>query len=353
MSASIKLKELLSDHTVAAAPELVVRGHDGLVRCVACAHRCSLAPGQAGVCRVRFNQDGQLRVPGGYVAGVQIDPIEKKPFYHALPGKNALSIGMLGCNLHCSFCQNWVTSQVLRDENAVASPNFCAPQHLVDLAIEHDVPAIISTYNEPLITSDWAVEIFKRAKPLGLRCGYVSNGHATPEVLAFLRPWMSLYKVDLKSFSAENYRKLGANMSAILDSIAKLKEMDFWVEIVTLVVPGFNDSDEELRHIADFIAGVSVDIPWHVTAFRPEYKFTDRDRTPADTLARAYSAGKEAGIRHVYAGNLPGLVGNREHTYCHSCDECLIRRRGFHVQDNRLIDGVCPSCQTPIAGVWA
>ncbi len=352
MSASIRLKELLSDNTMVSAPELAVSEANGRVRCLACGHRCSILPGRSGVCRVRFNTHGELRAPAGYVGGVQVDPIEKKPFYHAFPARDALSFGMLGCDLHCGYCQNWVTSQALRDDAAVSRPNFAAPQRLVELAVEHKVPLIVSTYNEPLITADWAVEIFKLAKAEGIRCGFISNGNATPEVLEFIRPYVDLYKVDLKGFDDLGYRKLGGVLSNVLDTIKLLHRMDFWIEIVTLIVPGFNDGDDELKGIAEFVAGVSIDIPWHVTAFHPDYKMTDPPRTPSETLVRAYDFGKKAGLRYVYPGNCHGGVGDRENTYCPSCTKLLIRRRGFVVEENRMKGSTCPFCSEPIPGVW-
>lgn len=352
MSASIRLKELLNDNTMASAPPLVVREHQGRVRCLACGHRCSILPGRSGVCRVRFNADGELRAPAGYVAGVQIDPIEKKPFYHALPARDALSFGMLGCDLHCSYCQNWVTSQALRDDAAVARPSFCTPEQLVRAAVKHHVPAMVSTYNEPLITADWAVDIFKLAKPEGIRCGFVSNGNATPEVLDFIRPYVDLFKVDLKTFDDRKYRKLGGVLGNVLESIRLAVKMGFWVEVVTLIVPGFNDGDEELKQIAGFLADASSDIPWHVTAFHPDYRMTDPPRTRAATLIKAYDIGKAAGVRYVYPGNLASGLGNRENTYCLSCEKLLIRRRGFVVEENRMKAGACPFCQAKVPGVW-
>ncbi len=352
MSASMKLKELLSGNTMASAPELVVREGEDKVRCLACGHRCLIQPGRPGVCRVRFNDGGELRAPGGYVAGVQIDPIEKKPFYHAYPARDALSFGMLGCDLHCAYCQNWVTSQALRDDAAVSRPNFASAEQLVQLAVRNKVPVMVSTYNEPLITADWAVEIFKLAKAQGIVCGFVSNGNATPEVLEFLRPYVDLYKVDLKAFKDKTYRDLGCEMVNVLDSIGRLFEMGFWVEIVTLIVPGMNDTAAELRQMAEFIAGVSVEIPWHVTAFHPDYKMDGPGRTPVKTLIRAYDIGKAAGLKHVYPGNVHGGVDDREHTYCHSCNELLIRRHGFIVDENRMKGSTCPKCGTTIAGVW-
>jgi pyruvate formate lyase activating enzyme len=346
------LARLLQEHTMPAAQELVHSEKEGAVRCVACGHRCFIRPGKAGVCRVRFNEGGTLRVPGGYVAALQVDPIEKKPFFHAYPGRDALSFGMLGCDLHCSYCQNWVTSQALRDDQAVAYPRFCSPRELVRLALREDAPVVVSTYNEPLITADWAVQVFEQARAADLACGFVSNGNATPEVLQFLKPWVSLYKVDLKGFTERAYRSLGCTLANVLRSIEMLKEMGFWVEIVTLVVPGLNDEEEQLHGMARFLAGISPDIPWHVTAFHPDYKMMDNRSTCSEDLDRAYQAGKEAGLRYVYPGNLPGRVGNRESTYCPRCGKQLIQRHGFCVLDNEMLEDNCPDCGETIAGVW-
>ncbi|MBN1488364.1 MAG: AmmeMemoRadiSam system radical SAM enzyme [Phycisphaerae bacterium] len=352
MTSTQSLKTVLSGYTMPAAPALVRDEDNQAVRCVACAHRCLIPNGRSGVCRVRFNDGGRLRVPAGYVAGLQIDPIEKKPFFHAWPASNALSFGMLGCNFHCSYCQNWISSQSLRDDRAAAAPRACAADEVARLAVEHTVPVVVSTYNEPLITCDWAVEVFKRARAHDIVCGFVSNGHATPEALEFIRPYVDLYKVDLKSFRDRNYRKLGGVLQPVLDTIRHLHAMAFWVEVVTLVVPTFNDSDDELREMADFIASVSPDIPWHCTAFHPDYKMADLSATPAETLDRAHAIGRAAGLRFVYAGNLPGRVGERENTACPGCDGTLIRRQGFRVLENRLRRGRCPDCATAIPGRW-
>ncbi len=352
MANSKPLKELLAEHTIPAAPELVVREGGGAVRCLACGHRCLIREGRAGVCKVRFNRDGELRAPGGYVAGVQVDPIEKKPFFHAYPGNDALSFGMLGCDLHCSYCQNWVTSQALRDDDAVSLPHFCSAEQLVRIARDQGAPVVVSTYNEPLITADWAVQVFTAARAAGLTCGFVSNGNATPEVIDFIRPYVDLYKVDLKSFRDAHYRKLGCKLETVLESIVRLKAMHFWVEIVTLIIPGFNDSTEELGDMARFLADISPDIPWHITAFHPDYKMMGPGRTPVETLLQAYDLGREAGLRYVYPGNLPGRVGDRESTWCPACDALLIRREGFRVLENRMRGGACPDCKAAIPGVW-
>lgn len=349
----VSLRRLLAENTAPAAPELVRDEGDGVVRCLACGHRCKVQPGRHGVCQVRFNEGGVLRVPFGYVAGLAIDPIEKKPFYHAYPGTEALSFGMLGCDFHCAYCQNWVTSQALRDDAAIAEPHFVDPQRVVELALQHGCKVLTSTYNEPLITSEWAMAIFRLGRQAGLVGSYVSNGNGTPEVLEYIRPYVQLYKVDLKAFRDKAYRELGGVLSNTLETIRRLKQLDFWVEIVTLIVPGFNDSDDELRQIAEFIAGVSPEIPWHVTAFHPDYRMTDPPATSVETLLRACELGKAAGLLYVYPGNAHGMVGDREDTVCPHCGEHVVRRRGFYVIENRMRGGNCPRCGGRIAGVWA
>jgi pyruvate formate lyase activating enzyme len=324
------------------------------IRCYACGHCCPIPAGFAGVCKVRFNRGGKLYVPWGYTAALHCDPIEKKPFFHALPGARALSFGMLGCDLHCGYCQNWVTSQALRDFRASLHFENADPRLLVRMALSQGAACVISTYNEPLITSEWAVAVFREARAAGLRTGYVSNGNATPQVLEYLRPWVDLYKVDLKSFDDRNYHALGGRIAPILDSIARIHQMGFWLEVVTLVVPGFNDSDQELTAIARFLAGISPEIPWHVTAFHPDYKMTGPPATPAETIRRAVGIGRAAGLHFVYGGNLAGQVGDLENTYCPRCRGLLIRRTGFRVRQNRITaDGKCPDCGTGIAGVWS
>jgi len=324
------------------------------IRCYACGHCCPISEGQSGVCKVRFNRGGKLYVPFGYVAGVQCDPIEKKPFFHAFPGALAYSFGMLGCDLHCAYCQNWVTSQALRDPDAVSLPSEADPEMLVKDALAQGAKVLVSTYNEPLITSEWAVAVFRLAREAGLHTGFVSNGNGTPQVLEYLHPWIDLYKVDLKSFDDRHYRELGGRLQPILDTIQSLHRMGVWLEIVTLLIPGFNDSDGELRKLTEFLAGVSPDIPWHVTAFHQDYKMTSpHDTRPADLL-RAAAIGHEAGLRYIYCGNLPGRVKKFESTHCHQCGEMLIRRSGYWIEEYRLTaEGNCPSCATPLPGRWS
>ena len=305
---------------------------------------------------MRFNKDGVLYVPWGYVAALQVDPIEKKPFFHVYPGTDALTFGMLGCDYHCPYCQNWLTSQALRDPASDVAASLIrdvTPEELVRMALRHGARSVISSYNEPLITSEWAKAIFQKAKPHGLLTGYVSNGNATREVLEYIRPVTDAYKVDLKTMNDKNYRKLGGVLQHVLDTIRMVHEMGFWTEVVTLVVPGFNDSEAELREAARFIASVSPDIPWHVTAFHPDYKMTDPPPTSVRTLLRAAEIGREEGLHFVYAGNLPGRVGPFENTWCPKCDTLLIERVGYVIlQYNITGEGTCPKCGTRIPGIW-
>jgi pyruvate formate lyase activating enzyme len=348
---AVPLARVLADLT--REGDLYERLAQNAVRCFACGHRCFIPEGRPGICKVRFNEGGVLKVPWGYIGALQCDPIEKKPFFHVLPGTPALSFGMLGCDYHCGYCQNWITSQAIRDPDAVATPEQVTPQDLVSLARRYRASILASTYNEPLITSEWAVAVFKEALSAGFLCAYISNGNGTEQVLDFIRPYVSLYKVDLKSFRDRNYRALGGTLKNVLDTIALLRAKGFWVEIVTLVVPGFNDSTEELTDIARFLAGVSRDIPWHVTAFHKDYKMTDPDDTPAATLLRAAEIGREQGLRFVYAGNLPGRVGDWENTLCPQCGALLVERRGYRiVQDLITGRGTCPGCGAAIPGVW-
>jgi len=346
------LRDIIHENT--REGELFEKLDHNRVRCFACGHCCPIADGQPGVCKVRFNQGGTLLAPWGYVGGVQCDPIEKKPFFHAFPGALAYSFGMLGCDLHCGYCQNWVTSQALRDPAATSSPLRASPETLVQDALRQGAKVLVSTYNEPLITAEWAVAIFKEARAAGLVTGFVSNGNGTPRVLEYLRPWIDLYKVDLKSFDEQHYHQLGGRLQPILETIRTLHEMGIWLEIVTLLIPGFNDSEIELRHLADFLFKISPVIPWHVTAFHKDYKMAQPENTQPDDLLRAVEIGRNAGLRYVYAGNLPGKVGSSEDTRCHQCGETLIKRYGYHIEGYRLTgDGHCPACATAIPGRWA
>jgi pyruvate formate lyase activating enzyme len=252
-----------------------------------------------------------------------------------------------------SNCQNWLTSQALRDPSAKAPAEEVSAGEIVAAAKRSGSRIVTSTYNEPLITSEWAAAVFRVAKAEGLLCSYVSNGNATEEVLEYLTPWVSLYKVDLKGFRDRPYRDLGGTLERVLWTIRALHERGIWVEVVTLVVPGFNDSEEELRDIARFLVSVSPDIPWHVTAFHPDYKMEDREATSVRSLLRAAEIGATEGLHFVYAGNLPGAVRSWENTYCPGCRSPLVERLGYRILANRLgADGRCPDCRRVVPGVW-
>jgi pyruvate formate lyase activating enzyme len=323
------------------------------IRCVACGHRCLIGEGRRGICKVRFNQAGQLRVPFGYVAALQCDPVEKKPFFHVFPGSDALTFGMMGCDFHCSYCQNWVTSQALRDAASNAPLRSVSAAELVGVAQRQQAKLVVSSYNEPLITAEWAVSVFQRAKEAGFLCSFVSNGNATAEALYFLAPWIVSYKVDLKTFNDQRYRSLGGTLEHVTNTIRMVHERGIWLEVLTLIIPGFNNSPEELRGIARFIAGISRDIPWHVTAFHKDYKMTDPEDTTADDLMSGAEIGTEEGLHFVYAGNLPGKVGEWENTRCPGCRVTLIERFGYLIRSYKLTpEGTCPHCQTRIPGIW-
>jgi pyruvate formate lyase activating enzyme len=351
--AATATRDRLDALTAPASPALVRPEGDGAVRCLACGHRCLVKPGRRGICRVRANHGGVLRVPRGYVAALAVDPVEKKPFFHVLPGSRALSFGMLGCDFHCGYCQNWLTSQTLRDPASTDDLQEIGAGEIAAAAIRRGAPIVVSTYNEPLITGEWAAEVFDAARSRGLVTGFVSNGNGTPEALDFLRPRADLYKVDLKGFREATYRSLGGTLSNVCETIEGLRARGFWVEIVTLLVPGLNDGEAEIRDLARFLAGVSPDIPWHVTAFHPDYRMRDRDFTSAGLLARAAGIGREAGLRYVYTGNRPGEVDGGEDTRCPSCARTLVRRHGFRVIEDLLTPagGKC-ACGTAIPGIW-
>jgi pyruvate formate lyase activating enzyme len=351
---TIDLQDTLDQLTVPGKLYTIADENEKSLHCTACGHNCLIKEGRRGICKVRFNVGGELRVPYGYVGALQCDPVEKKPFFHIAPGTDALSFGMLGCNLHCPYCQNWDISQTLKDDDAGLDPLQVTPEQLVGMALQYHARSVASTYNEPLITTEWAVDIFRQAKKAGLYTLYISSGNATQEVIDYLRPHIDGYKIDLKSMRDKPYRQLGAVLEHVLDTIKMVYEASIWLEVLTLVVPGFNDSDAELRDAAEFIANISPDIPWHVTAFHPDYKMMEPPPTTTAKLIRASEIGAEAGLRYVYAGNIPGRVGQWEDTRCPTCQTTLIRRVGYRILENRLTanDGNCPNCQTHIPGIW-
>jgi len=331
-------------------------GADHTVECYACAHRCRLKPGQRGICQLRHNQNGELRVPWGYSTGLALDPVEKKPFNHFLPGAFTLSFGMLGCNFHCDFCQNWVSAQVLNDPDVPFYSHqiqAITAEQIVTAAIKNHAKIVVSTYNEPLVTIDWANHIFELAHQAGLKTAMVSNGYATPEELRQIHPHLDALKIDLKSSSPETYRSLGGRLDAVIESIALAHQMGIWVEVVTLLIPGFNDTPQEIWQTARLLAEISPALPWHITAFHPDYKMQDRNATTSTSLITAAEIGQEASLQFVYAGNLPGRVGSLEDTYCPNCQKAIIRRRGFSIIGYRIDEkGFCQHCGNPIPGVF-
>lgn len=351
---SMSLAETLDQLT--RPGDLVEKLEDNSVRCLACAHSCLIREGKRGICKIRFNREGELQVPWGYVSSIQVDPIEKKPFYHFLAGSEALTFGMLGCNLQCDYCQNWLTSQALREKGTDKLSGMIrrlSSEEIVGYGIQYGAEVVASSYNEPLITSEWAREIFTKAGQAGLKQVYISNGFATPDVLDYLKPALQGFKVDLKTMQEDHYRDLGGRLQPVLDSIQYAYGLGMWVEIVTLLVPGFNDSSQELVDIARFIQSVSPNIPWHISAFRPDYKMMDKPRTSTVQLRKAVEIGFQEGLNYVYAGNIPGGVGEYENTLCHHCRSRLIHRQGYLILSYQITpQGTCPDCGTRIPGRW-
>ncbi len=315
--------------------------------CTLCRHYCKLSDGQTGVCGVNANERGRLRnLVYGKVAALNIDPIEKKPLYHFLPGTTALSLGTVGCNFRCPFCQNWRISQ----SKAVETSQEVTPEQIVEAAVRERCSSIACTYNEPTIFYPFARDVARLAHAAGLKNVFVSNGMESPEVLADMKGLIDGFNIDLKSFDPAYYKKtLKGSLEGVLDTLKRLKGADIWVEVTTLIVPGDNDSDEELGQIARFIAKeLDPYTPWHISAFHPDYKVQDRDSTPVETLRRAEAIGKQAGLAYIYMGNV--LEGGD--TCCPNCHARVMIRNGFHVAENRLINGKCPECGRIMDGVW-
>lgn len=320
------------------------------VRCNLCAHRCLIKPGRRGICYVRENRDGTLytRVYGR-VTSQHVDPIEKKPLFHFHPGSRSFSIATPGCNFRCRFCQNWEISQMVREYHLVLGDR-ATPDQLVATAQRTGSRTIAYTYTEPTIFFEYAYDTARKAHAVGIANIFVTNGYETAEAVDLIAPYLDGANVDLKSFSDRFYRKVcGATLQPVLDTLQRMKQAGIWVEVTTLVIPGHNDDESELRDIARFIVQhLGPEVPWHVSAFRPTYKLTDAPPTAVDTLMRAREIGLLEGLHYVYAGNVPG---RGEDTLCPGCKQPVIRRYGFTVLENRVQNGRCPSCHTPIAGV--
>lgn len=325
---------------------------DRRVRCNLCGHRCVIAEGKRGVCMVRENRDGTLySLVYGRVVSVALDPIEKKPLFHFLPGADALSLATVGCNFKCDFCQNYHISQYPRDHGGRIFGERVEPEEVVRQAQNSGARVIAYTYTEPTVFFEFAYDTAKLANSVGIKNVFVTNGYMTREALDEITPYLDGANVDLKSFREETYRRhMGATLQPVLDTIEGMSQRGIWVEVTTLIIPGLNDSDEELRWIAEFIRGVSLDIPWHISRFFPAYKMHSHPPTPISLLVRAWEIGKEAGLNYVYLGNAPG---QGEDTLCPSCGRVLIRRYGFLVEREELSDGRCPQCGAEIAGIWS
>lgn len=322
------------------------------VRCGLCRFRCLIAAGQRGHCRVRENRDGTLySLVYGNLVAEHVDPIEKKPLFHLLPGSRSYSLATVGCNFRCLHCQNYGIAQP-EEEAVERSGSFVPPQAVVERALAAGCRSIAYTYTEPTIFFEYAYDTARLAREAGLKNVFVTNGYITPEPLALIAPYLDAANIDLKGFTDSFYREVvGASLGGVLDCIRDYKRHGIWIELTTLVIPNRNDSDPELRGIAHFIASeVGVETPWHVTQFYPTHRLTDEPRTPVDTLRRACRIGKEAGLRYVYEGNVPGEGG--ENSYCPSCNSLLIRRYGYLVEKNLLAHGRCPGCGTGIDGIW-
>lgn len=333
-------------------PATLVRpAGDGRLECLACGHRCQLAPGEAGRCEVRFREGEVLLAPWGYVSAATLDPIEKKPFFHAWPGARTLTFGMLGCDFKCAFCQNWYVSQTLRDPAAGAPHDRVTPEELVAGAVAEGAQVVVASFNEPLITAEWVAAIFEEARARGLRTGIVSNGHGTPEALELLVPFTDVYKLDLKAMRESTYRAHGGTLAPVLDTLGRLARSPLWLEVVTVVVPGQNDSEDELRDMARELAGHRKDIPWHLHGFRPDYKMTAVAPTPRDTLVRAREIAQDEGLEYVYVGLVTGCTEGDEDTRCAGCGKRLVARRGFQVLEVALTaEGECPDCGRAVPG---
>ncbi|NJD55762.1 MAG: AmmeMemoRadiSam system radical SAM enzyme [Nitrospirae bacterium] len=321
------------------------------VRCRLCGHTCLIKNRHRGICAVRENVDGRLySLVYGKVISLNVDPIEKKPLFHFLPGSTSLSLATVGCNFRCKHCQNYEISQYPRERKFEIPGRDMGPEQVVEQAIQYGCESISYTYTEPTIFFEFAYDCAQRAREKGLKNVFVSNGYTGPDAVRLIAPYLDANNIDLKG-SDTFYREIcGARLGPVRETISLMKELGVWVEVTTLIIPDLNDSEADLTAIAEFIVSVDPGIPWHVSQFYPTYKLIDKPRTPVATLRHACEIGYKAGLRHVYEGNVPGEGG--ENTYCPSCSHLLIRRYGYTIRENTLRNGRCPACDTAISGVW-
>lgn len=321
------------------------------VKCLLCPHGCMIADDHTGICGVRKNERGTLySLVYGKVIADNVDPIEKKPLFHFLPGSRSFSLATVGCNLRCKHCQNYEISQMPRDRNMI-SGNDMTPEALVQFAKNTSCDSISFTYTEPTIYFEYAHDIARLSREKGLKNVMVTNGYINREPLEKIAPYIDGANIDLKAFSDDFYREIcGAKLQPVLDSIKAYRELGIWVEVTTLIIPGLNDRDDELKALAEFIVSVGSEIPWHVTAFYPTYNLLEKPRTSIDLLVRAREIGLKAGLRYIYTGNIPGYEG--ENTYCYECKKLLIERNGFRINKNEITGGTCPACGVKIDGIF-
>ena len=320
------------------------------VHCYLCAHHCKIADQKFGFCGVRQNIGGILYTYAyGEIIAAHVDPIEKKPLYHFFPGSTSFSIATIGCNFRCGFCQNWqISQQSFRGTGS--NGERLLPEEIVEIALKNKCKSISYTYTEPTIFCEYALETAKIAKEKGLYNNFVTNGYMTKECIHMIKQYLDAANVDLKFFKESSYKKICAgSLQPVLDSIKLMHELGVWIELTTLVVPGENDSEEELSGITEFIAEVDKNIPWHVSRFHPDYKFTEHQTTPESTLKKALEIGKSKGLKYIYLGNVIGFGNN---THCHNCEKLLVKRDIFSVLEYNMKKGRCSFCNTVIPGIF-
>jgi pyruvate formate lyase activating enzyme len=327
------------------------KGEKGAVRCRLCPHQCAIQLGARGKCAVRENRDGTLvSLVYGMAIAVHNDPIEKKPLFHVLPGSSSLSVATVGCNLTCDHCQNHYISQFAKRKSTIPG-EYLAPEAVVKAAKAERAATLSFTYTEPTVYFEWAFDTAKAAAAAGIRSVFVTNGYTSAQPLRDIQPYLAAANVDLKGFREEFYKKTcGAKLAPVQDTIRLMRELGIWVEVTTLIIPGYNDSPEELKAAAAFLASVDPGMPWHLSRFHPDNEMEDVPPTPVATLKLARQIGVDAGIKFVYTGNVPGDDG--ENTLCPSCQTLLVSRHGFNVLKNQLAEGRCPKCQAQIPGIW-
>jgi len=326
---------------------------DKKVKCNLCSHRCVIGNGKRGICGVRENRDGTLEtLVYGKLIARHIDPIEKKPLFHFLPGSLSYSIATAGCNFKCLFCQNADISQMPADNKGLIMGGSFTPEDVVASAVKGNCKSISYTYTEPTVYFEFARDTAILAREKGLKNIFITNGYMTKEALGMIHPYLDAANVDLKAFTGEFYKKYcGAKLENVMDTLREMKSLGIFVEVTTLIIPGLNDDGMELEKLAEFLAGsVGIETPWHISRFHPMYKLDDRPSTPLGTLVSAREIGMKCGLKYVYTGNVPGEEG--ESTFCYNCGKMLIERIGFYVKKNEVEKGMCPHCGAHIDGVW-